>query len=265
MEPIAGKRTQICDLPVEVLEMIFDHLAVSDLKNASLVSRLWSNCAFSSQRMERVRLKIDYCLKEPEDYLMLFNESKRQYRHVLLAYSSEELVLEHFIQLLQNFKRYVKSLKIRPNMCIGVSQLRDILLEVPNLKALSVHSRLWNSSDTQDAPFQQFPMLAQLSDLVLESDMALQLEEFDVRLIAPNLRSLDMDCDSQRALEAYKHFSDQLTTIAVFFKNDDYFLRFCEVKFPNLYKIDFYSDDDQFRDNEAVRTIAAFFARLKRL
>ncbi|KFB37600.1 hypothetical protein ZHAS_00004842 [Anopheles sinensis] len=241
---------------IPVLELIFDYLPVPDLKNVSLVCLQWSNLAFSGRRMHRVRLNVDYRYDDTQDYLTLLRGSKRQYRHVLLEIdSTENTLVSNFIELLEHFKSSVDSLKLVLDF-IEYAQIRSILLEVPNLKKLSLQAMV-QSGSAQAANLMQSPIkpLPQLTDLVLQSDSSLHLQAFDICTIAPNLKRLDMDCDSSRALEVFSHFSEQLESVAVFFKTNILFLRFCEISFPELLEIDFYSDNEHFHDGVTVLTL----------
>lgn len=125
-------------------------------------------------------------------------------------------------------------------------------------------SRICPDLSRRDAGM-SFPVMRKLKHLYLENDGGLQLDEIDFRTMTPNIISLDMDCDSERALTVYDHFSSQLRELAVFFKRDDYFLPFCELRFSELEVLDFYSDDQQFDIPESVRMVCRFFRRMPKL
>lgn len=138
------------------------------------------------------------------------------------------------------------------------------LLQVPNLESLYIVSRICPELGNRE-PGEPFPVMRKLKHLYLENDAGLQLDEIDFRTMTPNITSLDMDCDSERALEVYDHFSSHLRELAVFFKRDDFFLPFCELQFPLLEILDFYCDDQQFDVPTAVHVVSNFFRRLPKL
>ncbi|XP_050094819.1 uncharacterized protein LOC126577335 [Anopheles aquasalis] len=265
LEESEEPKLELSDLPDELLVMIFDKLDVLGLKEASLVCSRWAGLAFSGCRMDRVLLKVDYTLHEPADYDKTFLESTRNYRHLQYAYSTEEMGLNYFLNLLKKFKNSLQTLKIWPNFFITLYQLQQILLELPDLQHLSVQSRICYDFEMRNVPQEPFPVRSKLRSLLLDTEIGLQCDGFDIRTVAPNLACLDMDCDSQQALEVYKHFSGQLTSVGVFFKIEDFFLRFCELTFPLVEILDFYCDDEQMFDRTAVRTICSFFRNLTKL
>ncbi|ETN66247.1 hypothetical protein AND_001963 [Anopheles darlingi] len=265
MEESEESKLELSDLPDELLVMIFDHLDVVGLKEASMVCSRWAGLAFSGRRMDRVLLKVDYTLHEPADYDKTFLESSRNYRHLQYAYSSEEMGLNYFLRLLGKFKNSIQTLKIWPSFFITLHQLQQILLELPDVQHLSVQSRICYDFERRNIPQEPFPVRSKLRSLLLDTEIGLQCDGFDIRTVAPNLACLDMDCDSQQALEVYTHFSGQLTSVGVFFKTDEYFLTFCELAFPLLEELDFYCDDQQMFDPTAVRTICRFFRNLTKL
>uniref|UniRef100_A0A182FKG4 F-box domain-containing protein n=1 Tax=Anopheles albimanus TaxID=7167 RepID=A0A182FKG4_ANOAL len=258
-------KLQLSDLPDELLVMIFDKLDVLGLKEASMVCSRWAGLAFSGRRMDRVLLKVDYTLHEPADYDKTFLESTRKYRHLQYAYNTEEMGLSFFLNLLKKFKTSIQTLKIWPNFFITLYQLQQILLELPDLQHLSVQSRICYDFEMRNDPQEPFPVRSKLQSLLLDTEIGLQCDGFDIRVVAPNLTCLDMDCDSQQALDVYKHFSHQLTSVGVFFKTDDFFLGFCELAFPLLEILDFYCDEQQMFDPTAVRIICGFFRNLTKL
>lgn len=255
---------QIGDLPEELLPHIFDNLPLQDLKNVSLVSRLWSQIAFSGRFMNRVLLKLDFRDGAPDLHRQYLLESSRAYRHIGFYYRSDQLDLGMLLEVLEKFEQSIVSLKICPNYFIMLAELRQILVQVPNLESLYIVSRICPELGSRE-PIPPFPVMNKLKHLYLENDGGLQLNEIDFRVMTPHITSLDMDCDSERALEVYTHFSEQLRELAVFFKRDDFFLPFCELRFPKLEVLDFYSDDQQFDIPEAVRIVCAFFRRMPKL
>ncbi|XP_058464621.1 uncharacterized protein LOC131438538 [Malaya genurostris] len=254
----------IDDLPEEILPYIFDHLTLQDLKNVSLVCRLWSDIAFSGRFINKIMLRLDFrdgIQNQCERYLL---DSTRAYRHIGFYYRSDQMELDMLLSVLEKFENTIVTLKICPNYFIMLPNLRQILLQVPNLESLYIVSRICPDLSKKDEGV-PFPVMRKLKHLYLENDGGLQLDEIDFRVMTPNITSLDMDCDSERALIVYEHFSQQLRELAVFFKRDDFFLPFCELRFSQLEVLDFYSDDQQFEIPEAVRMVSNFFRRMPKL
>ncbi|XP_058124575.1 uncharacterized protein LOC131266195 [Anopheles coustani] len=132
MDSLTQPRMEISDLPIEILEIILDYLTVADLKNASLVCRQWSHLAFSGRRMDHIRFVVQIQNQENKP----LREGQRQYRHIGLGCgSADENIHIKFIQAIKGFKKNVTSLGVRGE--VELSQIQHILLEVPNLKALS--------------------------------------------------------------------------------------------------------------------------------
>ncbi|XP_058833007.1 uncharacterized protein LOC131690939 [Topomyia yanbarensis] len=258
------EEVHINDLPEEILPYIFDNLALQDLKNVSLVCRLWSEIAFSGRFMSRIMLRLDFrdgIQNHCERYLL---DSNRAYRHIGFYYRSDKLELDTLLSVLEKFENSVVTLKICPNYFIMLPDLRLILLQVPNLESLFIVSRICPDLSRRDAGM-SFPVMRKLKHLYLENDGGLQLDEIDFRVMTPNIVSLDMDCDSERALTVYEHFSQQLRELAVFFKRDDFFLPFCELRFSQLEVLDFYSDDHQFEIPNSVQIVCNFFRKMPKL
>ncbi|XP_055530540.1 uncharacterized protein LOC129721691 [Wyeomyia smithii] len=258
------EEVHIYDLPEEILPYIFDHLPLQDLKNVSLVCRLWSQIAFSGRFLNRVMLRLDFRDGIQNLYERYLLHSDRAYRHVGFYYRSDQLDLDMLLAVLEKLEDSIITLKICPNYFIMLPDLRQILMQVPNLESLFIVSRICPDLSKRDAGM-SFPVMRKLKHLYLENDGGLQLDEIDFRTMTPNIISLDMDCDSERALTVYDHFSSQLRELAVFFKRDDYFLPFCELRFSELEVLDFYSDDQQFDIPQSVQMVCQFFQRMPKL
>ncbi|XP_055625575.1 uncharacterized protein LOC129768149 isoform X2 [Toxorhynchites rutilus septentrionalis] len=179
-------------------------------------------------------------------------------------YRSDQLVIDILLTVIRKLENSIITVKICPNYFIMLHDLRQILGLVPNLENLYIVSRICPELGGREI-MEPFPVLRRLKHLYLENDGGLQLDEIDFRDLTPNIVSLDMDCDSERALAVYKHFSLQLREIAVFFKRDDFFLPFCDLRFAELEVLDFHSDDQQFDVPYAVQTICNFFRRMPKL
>lgn len=114
----------------QVLPHIFDNLPLQDLKNVSLVSRLWSQIAFSGRFMNRVLLKLDFRDGAPDLHRQYLLESSRAYRHIGFYYRSDQLDLGMLLEVLEKFEQSIVSLKICPNYFIMLAELRQILVQV---------------------------------------------------------------------------------------------------------------------------------------
>ncbi|XP_062554961.1 uncharacterized protein LOC134220034 [Armigeres subalbatus] len=256
--------TEISDLPEELLPCIFTHLPLQDLKNASLVCSTWAQAAFSGRFLNRIMLRVDFRDGVQHQYRQYLVQSTRTYRNVGFYYRSDQLELEVLLAVLDKFKESIVCLKICPNYFIMVHDLRQMLVQVPHLESLYIVSRICPELGNRE-PVDPFPVLRKLKHLYLENDGGLQLDEIDFRTMTPNITSLDMDCDSKRALSVYRHFSHQLRELAVFFKRDDFFLPFCELRFPQLEILDFYCDDQQFDVPHAVHAVCKYFRQMPKL
>ncbi|KXJ71895.1 hypothetical protein RP20_CCG019433 [Aedes albopictus] len=256
--------TEISDLPEELLPCIFEHLPLQDLKNAALVCSSWAQAAASGRFLSRIMLRVDFRDGVHQQYRQYLVKSTRAYRNVGFYYRSDQLDLDLLLTVLKKFEESILCLKICPNYFIMVHDLRQMLVQVPNLESLYIVSRICPELGNRE-PVQPFPVLRKLKQLYLENDAGLQLDEIDFRRMSPNITSLDMDCDSERAHSVYRHFSSQLRELAVFFKRDDFFLPFCELRFPQLEILDFYCDDQQFDEPRAVLAVCKFFRQMPKL
>lgn len=120
----------------QLLPHIFDNLPLQDLKNVSLVSRLWSQIAFSGRFMNRVLLKLDFRDGAPDLHRQYLLESSRAYRHIGFYYRSDQLDLGMLLEVLEKFEQSIVSLKICPNYFIMLAELRQILVQVSWLSRL---------------------------------------------------------------------------------------------------------------------------------
>ncbi|XP_052860516.1 uncharacterized protein LOC128267668 [Anopheles cruzii] len=208
----------INDLPNKLLEIIFDHLGVVDLKNASMVCRRWSDLAFLGRRMDRVMLVPQF----PWDKALL--QSNRKYCHLELR--ETEKCSAYLKELFQTFS--VSSLRLKHGN-LSHSVLRSILLDVPNLQHLTID----NIPGQMNKMVEPLPIMRKLEHLEnhsINSDSALPWYT-----IAPSLQGLKMCCDYEDQLEQWRLFSGQLKQVYASFGFQQNLLdRFCDMTFPLL-------------------------------
>ncbi|XP_049539441.1 uncharacterized protein LOC125953730 [Anopheles darlingi] len=112
--------TEIDSLPEEVLGMIFDHLDLENVKNASLTCRRWCNIIFLSAYINRFRLRIispsakarlQLWMKHVTDTV---NRSQRRYRNLRLFVGLHMVpdFLLFWETLLKKLTQYIYSLQL---------------------------------------------------------------------------------------------------------------------------------------------------------
>ncbi|XP_052862252.1 uncharacterized protein LOC128268962 isoform X2 [Anopheles cruzii] len=204
------------DLPDEVLEQIFDHLDLYELKIASLVCSRWAKVTFSGQRMDRV-----WFVLGGADWKSLL-KIKRPYRNI----RHSEGPFERLSRFLQTMKLPVRMLQF--DYVLTFEELRLILLKVPELQHFSIRDYIDYNCKTNEP----FPVLTKLKCLNLSNSGNNQFDFF--RMNVANLQSLYMTCATNRDLEAWRYMSGQLKFVYVYESNSTYFSLFLELTFPHL-------------------------------
>ncbi|XP_058065604.1 uncharacterized protein LOC131215233 [Anopheles bellator] len=237
-EALVPAKAQFWDLPDEILGIVFDNLDVYELKTISLVCKRWCKVVFCGSRMDKVCITVRCDIND--QYYKLLLKTTRIYRHIDLSPGSERMVFDDFIQFLRKSKNSVHSLKICPTFHVTLNQLRLIVLEVPNLQQLSIHTIApYANFEQMNERHESFPSLPKLTHLCIGKESSvLPFDEFSVRTIAFHLKCLDMHCDSQDQLKVFRHFSGQLKFVRVVFATKDFFDRFFELIFPDLNELE---------------------------
>ncbi|XP_050094981.1 uncharacterized protein LOC126577411 isoform X2 [Anopheles aquasalis] len=238
--------------------MIFDKLDVEGLKTASMVCRRWAELAFSGRRMDRVLLNVVDYIQAPFSMNSTFLESNRNYRHIRYSYNHEDASLNDLLYLVSLFKSSLQTLIIRPDRMFRVYELQQILLKLPDLQHMIVASGLRYVLEKQKS----FCVKHKLRSLRFGKMFDLPWDGFDIRTVTPNLDCLQMDCGSQQALEVWKHFSGQLTSLGVYVATYDLFLSFCALAFPLLKALDYVVSHRQMFDSTANDTNCRFLRNL---
>ncbi|XP_058115969.1 F-box/LRR-repeat protein fbxl-1-like isoform X2 [Anopheles coustani] len=138
MDSFTKDAMELMDLPVEILEIIFDYLTVPDLKNASMVCLQWSNMAFSGRRMHRV-LTLDGWLRS-----IVFEDCKPL--SALQELRLHSIAMDHTLECFKKLSTMMPNLRkldvIEQDMdddclhfiCKNMVSLQQMLLEIcPNI------------------------------------------------------------------------------------------------------------------------------------
>ncbi|XP_052873088.1 uncharacterized protein LOC128278400 [Anopheles cruzii] len=210
------------DLPDEVLEQIFDHLDLYELKLASLVCRRWAKVTFSGRRMDRV-----WFLLCGATWKTLLN-IKRPYRNIHQLGFRSKAPFKRLSRFLQTLKLPVRRLKVGNGLTL--EELRLILLEVPELQDLCIAIGIKFPIPDSPRPFPQ--VLTKLKCLKLDRYQSNLFDCF--RMNVANLQSLYMSCGIESDLEIWRYVSGQLKLAHVYWFYPTYFFQFFELTFPHL-------------------------------
>ncbi|KAL1381560.1 hypothetical protein pipiens_013371 [Culex pipiens pipiens] len=212
----------INNLPVEILEQIFQLLPVDDLKCASAVCFTWSQVAFSWPCMQNVQLKVAVSSFEDGVVPEVLETTGRRFRHVCLRVDRPIIDQPHRIELISEvllkFGESLESLRfiwdVEDEM-FDLNSMLTVLRYVPGLRELTVEDFIDRRDELAAVlPAITVDSLAGLERVKLPHSL-MDNEQFNLAELAPNLLHLSAEFKGRYPWEAIWLLSGQLYSLSI--------------------------------------------------
>ncbi|XP_058817346.1 uncharacterized protein LOC131680646 [Topomyia yanbarensis] len=204
------------NLPVEILQVIFQYLPVRDRLVASTACREWALTALSWPCLQDVVLVIR--TSTCGESLPELENSHRRYRNVRVDFDRtlDQLQLQCLFEIFSRFGEFLERLTI--DWCvddtpIDLHVLLAFLRKTPTLKELQVYDKD-QLSDSESMNLFEIPVLRQLEDVTLPVGV-MDTVEFDLVKLAPNVKHVDVEFCGKHPWEAIKTLNEKLQTLSI--------------------------------------------------
>lgn len=122
-------------------DLILQHLNGDEVKNASIVSRKWSECVMNSQQFGRkmvLKIGMDDPSEDPDCNLLALLKTPRNYENVEISIKNNKVVQTVVDILLKKLSKSIKNLKI--TKIGGYNPMLDKPLSFSQLESLELHA-----------------------------------------------------------------------------------------------------------------------------
>ncbi|XP_058817355.1 uncharacterized protein LOC131680656 [Topomyia yanbarensis] len=203
------------NLPVEILQLIFQYLPVRELRVLSQVCRKWAITAFSGPCLQNVELYINTF--NCGESLQELENSQRRYRNLRVDFdrTSDQHLLRCLLKMLPRFSESLVSLTI--DWCVHDSPLDlhvllALLRKTPVLKELRVFDN--GKCGSELTTLSEMPVLHQLEDVALPIGV-MDTVEFDLAKLAPNVKRVELEFSGKHPWEAIRSLNGKLRTLNI--------------------------------------------------
>ncbi|XP_055543264.1 uncharacterized protein LOC129728820 [Wyeomyia smithii] len=256
----------INELPVEMLEHIFQFLQFRHLKIASTVCRQWNQAAFSWPNLLKVKLIFgsDNICERTIPALEITHQ--RRYRNITFSFrdaQADQPLVHHFCKVLQEFQKSLESLEIDwhvQDAALDLLMLAKLLKYAPGLKELFVYDYT-NAEFTHDPSCSLHFAPMMFLDKVRLPHSVMGDVRFNFAQFAPNVTHVDVKFDGRHPWDSIRALQEQLCALGIDTATQGNFKHLWSMEPRKLRKLELNRNDCDFimPNDVKPRSIGNFF------